>query len=196
MAGTGTITGQSLSGDSLQKHVFIQNATVQASVAGTASQVNGTADSGAVALQMNNGYGTLQAQGSLTLTNPTTLQQLTQAPWTERRPELARQRRGLGPCPAQPAAALAVPLAGVTLPSSAMVAVNWTDITNPSTLTVTVTPAPNLSNITIQPVLQALQGSGIRPERGGVLLEPAAPRPRYQPRQGGQSRLAAECGPQ
>ena len=63
VAGIGTITGQSLSGDSLQKHFFIENATFQASVAGTASQVNATADLGAVALQMANGSGTIQAQG-------------------------------------------------------------------------------------------------------------------------------------
>ena len=72
--GSGTITGQSLSGDSLQKHFFIENATLQASVAGTASQVNATADLGAVALKMVNGSGSIQVQGSLTVKKLTTLE--------------------------------------------------------------------------------------------------------------------------
>ena len=79
------ITGQSLSGDSLQKHFFIENATLQASVVGTASQVNATADLGAVALVMANGSGSIQVQGSLTLDNVTTFDQLAQATEGQRR---------------------------------------------------------------------------------------------------------------
>jgi Ca2+-binding RTX toxin-like protein len=158
-AGTGTIDGQSLSGDSLRKHIFAQNVTIQASVVGTASQLYGAADLAAVSLLLNNGTGTINAQGSLTIAGPTTLDQLT----------LAVKQGGTtlstlvspkvsGTAKISLPIALAAPLAGFTLPSGAAVVVNWTDITNPGTLTVAVTPALSLSNITIQPVLQGLQG--------------------------------------
>ena len=153
----GGITGQSLSGDSLQKHFFIENATLDATVAGTASQVNASADLGAVALVMANGTGTIQVKGSLTFANVTTFDQLAQAI------EGTTSLSGL----ASPTVSgnaqlllplqLAVPLTGYTLPSTAEVAVNWTNINNPSTLTVAVTPALAIANLTIQPVLQGLQ---------------------------------------
>ncbi len=160
-AGTGTIYGQSLSGDSLDKHVFIQNATVQASVTGTASQVYGAADLGAVSLLLNNGTGTITAQGSMTIAGPTTLDQLTQAV-NQGGTSLSSlvSPKVSGSAQVSLPIALAVPLLNYTPPSGAMVAVTWTDITNPGTLTVTVTPALNLSNITIAPVLQGLQGVG------------------------------------
>jgi Ca2+-binding RTX toxin-like protein len=258
VTGTGTITGQSLSGDSLQKHFFIRNATLQASVVGTASQVNATADLGAVALQMVNGTGSLQVQGSMTIPSATLMSfipigqlnnQAGQEATTAAR--LIAQAAGLLPfnSPAQAALAqaqqllqaaatvannsaaeaaltqaqnnlaandpaqaplaqaqqalsarngyltqrdqlltqlttsavsgsaqltlplkLAVPITGVTLPSGAKVAVNWTDITNPGTLTVTVTPALNLSNLTIQPVLQGLQNVATFVQNAGASL--------------------------
>jgi Ca2+-binding RTX toxin-like protein len=157
VGGTGTITGRSLSGDSLQKHVFLTNATFQASVAGAASQVNATADLGAVALQMVNGTGTIQVQASLTLPNLTTLDQLTSALKGATSLSNLVTAQVSGNAQLNLPLRLAVPLAGVTLPSGALVAVTWTDITNPDTLTVTVTPALNLSNLTIAPVLQGLQ---------------------------------------
>jgi Ca2+-binding RTX toxin-like protein len=168
--GTGTITGQSLSGDSLQKHFFIENATLQASVVGTASQVNATADLGAVALQMVNGTGSLKVQGSMALKNATTLQQLTSAITgaTSLGNLVSTQVSGTAQLnlPLQ----LAVPITGITLPAGAKVAVNWTDITNPSTLTVTVTPALNLSNLSIQPVLQGLQNVETFVQNAGASL--------------------------
>jgi Ca2+-binding RTX toxin-like protein len=158
--GIGTITGHSLSGDTLQNHFFIENVTIQASITGTASQVNATADLAAVALKMVNGTGTIQGQGSIALKKLVTLQQIAGA-LTGATPLgslVTAQVSGLArlDLPLR----LALPLAGVTLPPSAEVAVNWTDITNPSTLSVTVTPPLNLSHLTIQPVLQGLEAVG------------------------------------
>ena len=155
--GTGLITGQSLSGDSVQKHVFIENATYQAGVVGTASHVGGTADLGAVALVMANGTGSIQVQGSLALKNATTLDQLAQAlKGTTSLTSLASSQVS-GNAELKLPIQLVVPLPGFTMPSAAMVAVNWTDITNPGTLSVAVTPTLDLSNLTMQPVLQGLQ---------------------------------------
>ena len=154
--GIGMITGQPLSGDSLQKHFFIENAALQASVVGTVSQASATGDLGAVALVMANGSGSIQVQGSLTLSNATTFD-LAQALQGNTSLSSLASPQVSGTAQLALPFALKVPLAGVTLPAGAEVAVNWTNITDPTTLTVTVTPALNLPNLTIQPVLQGLQ---------------------------------------
>ncbi len=156
---TGSIYGLALHGDSLQKHFFIENATFQGSLVGTATQVNATADFGAVPLKMTNGSGAIQAQGSLTIKNLTTLQQLTSAlTGTSTLSSLvSSQISGSGQITLPLALNLSVPLTGYSLPAGAKVVVNMTDFTNPSTLSVTVTPALNLSGLTIQPVLQGLE---------------------------------------
>ena len=155
--GIGMITGQPLSGDSLQKHFFIENAALQASVVGTVSKASATGDLGAVALVMANGSGSIQVQGSLTLSNATTFDQLAQALQGNTSLSSLASPQVSGTAQLALPFALKVPLAGVTLPAGAEVAVNWTNITDPTTLTVTVTPALNLPNLTIQPVLQGLQ---------------------------------------
>jgi Ca2+-binding RTX toxin-like protein len=153
---TTTITGLPLSGDSLAKHFFIQSTTFTATVDGNASQVNASANLGAVALQMVNGSGTIHVQGSVALQNATTLQQLADA------------LKGVTPLSSLVSSTVAgnahielplqlkVPLPGVTLPTGAKVVVDWSDVTDPSKLSVTVNPALNLGNLTMQPVLQAL----------------------------------------
>jgi Ca2+-binding RTX toxin-like protein len=157
VARTGTLTGQSLSGDSLQKHVFLQNATFQAGVDGTASQVNASATLGGVGLQMTNGSGSIHVQGTLTLRGPTTLQQLTDALRGSTSLSSLVSAQVSGNARLDLPFQLKAPLPGVTVPAGAEVAVAWPDITNPSTLSVTVTPALDLPKLTIQPVLQALQ---------------------------------------
>ncbi len=193
--GVGMITGQSLSGDSLQKHFFIENTTLQASVIGTVSQASATGDLGAVAMVMANGSGSIQVQGSLTLKNATTFDQLAQAlqgstslsslvsPQVSGNAQLTLPLQLYVP-PSSPA--------GITLPSGAKVVVNWTNVTDPTTLTVTVTPALGL----LEPdhparATRASERRDVRSESGCVALEPAAPRAGNQPHQGRQSRIAA-----
>ncbi len=168
--GLGTITGQSLSGDTLKQHFFIENATIQASITGTASQVAGQADLGAVALQMVNGTGSILVQGSLTLANATSFDALAKA---------IRSTTALGQLVSPTVSGtaqfklplkLAVPMAGLSLPSGATVAVNWTDITDPSTLSVAVTPSLDFSNLTIAPVLQGIQDAVTFVQAAGASL--------------------------
>jgi Ca2+-binding RTX toxin-like protein len=155
--GIGLISGQSLSGDSLQKHVFIENATFQASVVGAASKLSGKADLGAVALVTANGTGSIHVQATLGLKNVTTLYQLAQALEGTTSLSGLTSSQVSGTANLKLPIQLAVPLPGFTMPSTAMVAVNWTNITNPGTLSVAVTPTLDLSNLTMQPVLQGLQ---------------------------------------
>ncbi len=170
--GIGVITGQSLSGDSLQKHFFIESATLAANVVGTVSQANATADFGAVGLTMSNGSGSIQVQGSLSITNATTFDQIAKAlKGTTSLSSLASpQVSGTAQLALPLALALSVPIPGVTLPNGAEVAVNWTNITQPSTLSVTVTPALNFGNLTLAPVLQGIQNVETFVQNAGASL--------------------------
>jgi Ca2+-binding RTX toxin-like protein len=159
VAATGTLTGQSLSGDTLAKHFFIQNATFHAGVNGTASQVSGAANLGAVALLLSGGSGAIHVQADMTLAaGPITLQQITDA---LRSPQGLSQIIGTSPVsgnahfdlPLQ----LKVALAGVTLPAGAKVVVDWPDVTDPGKLSVTVTPALSIANLAVEPILQGLE---------------------------------------
>jgi Ca2+-binding RTX toxin-like protein len=154
---TATLTGHSLSGDSLQNHFFIQNATFTASVDGTVGQVNASANLAAVGLQMTHGTGSLHVQGSLKVPNLTTFQSLTNGLKGATALSSLASAQVSGNAHLDLPLQLTVPLAGYTLPAGAEVAVNWTDITNPSTLAVTVTPALDISRISLQSVMQGLQ---------------------------------------
>ncbi len=54
---------------------------------------------------------------------------------------------------------LAVPLAGIKLPGNEAIMVSWPDITDPSTLSLTVTPGIDLANLSTQAVIDGLQNA-------------------------------------
>ncbi len=176
MDGEGTLYGLSLSGDSLQNHFFIQNATVSATIDGTASMVEGSVTLGAVGLNLVHGSGSLHLQGSLAIVGPTTLCELANVLNGTTSLGSVATTNVAGNAALNLPLQLAVPLAGYTLPNGAQVAVNLPDATNPASLSVSVTPCVSIANLTLAPVLNGLQGlEQFVQASGGQLLSQQLP---------------------
>ena len=158
---TGTITGRSLSGDSLAQHVFIQNASITAGVTGTASGITGSAivgqsgQPGSVGLLLSNGTGSLNLQGTLSIAGPTTLQTLTSVlqGTTPLSNVASTSLSGKAQLNLPLGLQTSPPLTGYSLPNGATIVVNWT---NTTPLTVSVSPSLPISAISMSGVMQGL----------------------------------------
>jgi Ca2+-binding RTX toxin-like protein len=162
---TGEVYGRPLHGDSWEKHFFLEDVNVNVSVDGSASHVAASADLSAIGLQMTNGSGSIHMQGGLTLQDPGTVAADGHIVLRELGDAL-KNPQVLGSLVGNPtfsgSAHLSLPvqfrvsIAGFELPIDEKVLVDWTDITDPSKLALTVTPPITAQNLTISVLLTGL----------------------------------------
>jgi Ca2+-binding RTX toxin-like protein len=167
VAGTGTITGLALHGDSLEKHFFIQNPSFQAIVDAAANQIGGSANLGIVALLINSGSATAHAQAALTLQDPNTgtaghitLRTLADAARDPSlRTRLVASSSFAGSAHVDLPVQLKVPLPGVNLQTGTKIVVDWPDVTDASKLSVSVQPKIDVLNLAVDQVIRGLEGA-------------------------------------
>ena len=166
---TGTISGQRLDGDTLEKHAYIKNASFQIQVSGTASGITGSATLGSVAVTMTNGSGQIGVQGSLTLQDPGTdandgridLAELATAVQRAQQDSsalstLVASAPITGTASASLPVQLSTSLPGFSLPAGAQVTVAWPDITDASSFSVTFPSASTTQSLSISQVMTGL----------------------------------------
>ncbi|MHC5545054.1 PspA/IM30 family protein, partial [Singulisphaera rosea] len=133
-----------------------------------------TANLGAVGLKISNGVATFHAAGSFSLADPgagaskdgrISLDELTDVVRdllkdpadTTDYAKLVTNSKLSGTAHVDLPVSLRAPLAGVTLPSDAKITVDWTNVADPTTLSLKVDPRIDLKGLTISLAMQGLQ---------------------------------------